>query len=278
MFTSTLSPPLFQPTLPARGATLNLCFCSSHVYISTHAPRTGSDCRPPRSSDALHGFQPTLPARGATFPGSVAHIPYKISTHAPRTGSDHRVRSHHQLHQLFQPTLPARGATSIVMQVTADEKFQPTLPARGATSVMRTFIGANAISTHAPRTGSDHPRSLQDLDRRHFNPRSPHGERPPGMCGSAIDFVAFQPTLPARGATALANKQTRSIHNFNPRSPHGERPCYTLPTRFRFAYFNPRSPHGERPYMRIFPSALEEISTHAPRTGSDYPWLIAFTR
>ena len=39
----------------------------------------------------------------------------------------------------------------------------------------------------------------------------------------------------------------------------------------RAAYFNPRSPHGERllHLLDFFPN--HSISTHAPRTGSDYP-------
>ena len=82
-------------------------------YISTHAPRTGSDCykwyrkhyscsisthAPRTGSDAFHQllpadveviFQPTLPARGATMGiGDIIHARRKISTHAPRTGSD----------------------------------------------------------------------------------------------------------------------------------------------------------------------------------------------
>ena len=60
---------------------------------------------------------------------------------------------------------------------------------------------------------------------------------------------------------------TQSTH-FNPRSPHGERrktPVY--PSDYHD--FNPRSPHGERQDVaRVYPRAAQ-ISTHAPRTGSD---------
>ena len=80
-------------------------------------------------------------------------------------------------------------------------QFQPTLPARGATS----------------------NRSNDAAGGRHFNPRSPHGERQKvavdqyqkalisthaPRTGSDLGGVvlgqrlgAFQPTLPARGAT-----------------------------------------------------------------------------
>ena len=56
------------------------------------------------------------------------------------------------------------------------------------------------ISTHAPRTGSDHQEASCFSPTWHFNPRSPHGERREPMISLFGAFV-FQPTLPARGAT-----------------------------------------------------------------------------
>ena len=61
---STSSP--FQPTLPARGATRFYYMRAPKGTISTHAPRTGSDCRRTFVYMNLWRFQPTLPARGAT--------------------------------------------------------------------------------------------------------------------------------------------------------------------------------------------------------------------
>ena len=40
------------------------------------------------------------------------------------------------------------------------------------------YLTAKAISIHAPRTGSDRPRRRDAKKDSHFNPRSPHGERP----------------------------------------------------------------------------------------------------
>ena len=63
-----------------------------------------------------------------------------------------------------------------------------------------TSLSYIVISTHAPRTGSD-----------------------PVAPAPADKPAAFQPTLPARGATYFsAEWYTLSIY-FNPRSPHGER-------------------------------------------------------
>ena len=154
------------------------------------------------------------------------------------------------------------------------------------------------ISIHAPRTGSDSSWGSICAATGHFNPRSPHGERPTPKGGRQI-FLAFQSTLPARGATVIATAfafaPNISIHAprtgsdmrrpawrtcqsyFNPRSPHGER-RETYTRRKSRLYFNPRSPHGERlaiPRVQAFQS---DISIHAPRTGSDvddyHGWML----
>ena len=101
------------------------------------------------------------------------------------------------------------------------------------------------ISTHAPRTGSD-PRSSLSFDTT----------------------WEFQPTLPARGATATEVVCTIAEGDFNPRSPHGERPC-----GIRSVHRNlPISTHAPRTGSdrgRFLFSPEKKISTHAPRTGSD---------
>ena len=56
----------FQPTLPARGATLDKLNQLAASSISTHAPRTGSDTDVAGRRYGIKVFQPTLPARGAT--------------------------------------------------------------------------------------------------------------------------------------------------------------------------------------------------------------------
>ena len=145
--------------------------------------------------------------------------------------------------------------------------FQSTLPARGAT----------------------HPAQHQDNDTQHFNPRSPHGERP-CRCQSRFTLLLFQSTLPARGATpssafsmpqsgisihaprtgsdlcalAVIVRLVISIHA--PRTGSDRTRCSSPTTR---RYFNPRSPHGERLGVTTTQEMLESISIHAPRTGSD---------
>ena len=241
-------------------------FFAPHV-ISIHAPRTGSDReqffpvvptkhfnprsphgeRPRAKAVAITSaiFQSTLPARGAT---SARRVPGNSCA--------------------FQSTLPARGATRRIAELEADTQFQSTLPARGATASWLSASAHYGISIHAPRTGSDDTvphkatktsefqstlpargaTGLMNPDgtiARNFNPRSPHGERPP------------------------AASLLRLLVDFNPRSPHGERPGLQVSrhrrcdisihaprtgsdklfraTRFSRCNFNPRSPHGERP-------------------------------
>ena len=55
--------------------------------------------------------------------------------------------------------------------------FQPSLPARGATVLSDVPNGNIAISTLAPREGSDAPAAYSNSVAINFNPRSPRGER-----------------------------------------------------------------------------------------------------
>ena len=126
-------PRIFQPTLPARGATWSNASSAFSMVISTHAPRTGSDPHAIHLVDAQILFQPTLPARGATscIPQLARNL--KISTHAPRTGSDPSA-SH--------PSAPIRTISTHAPRTGSDGDFSS-----GNKNL--------EISTHAPRTGSD---------------------------------------------------------------------------------------------------------------------------
>ena len=101
----------------------------------------------------------------------------------------------------------------------------------------------------------------------HFNPRSPHGERPRPRNNERQGF-RISIHAPRTGSDKDGRIHQRGRGNFNPRSPHGERRP-TLRDKVFKAHFNPRSPHGER--RRYFYSVrdFDEISIHAPRTGSD---------
>ena len=171
----------FQPTLPARGATLIHQNNNTLFSISTHAPRTGSDGIWSENVPMALNFNPRSPHGERRVGIPSCNVDKKISTHAPRTGSDllplllhwkksistHAPRTGSDLfrdpsrtyRKVFQPTLPARGATEIRhRRLYANVSFQPTLPARGATAITFEAILCDfPISTHAPRTGSDLP-------------------------------------------------------------------------------------------------------------------------
>ena len=158
----------------------------------------------------------------------------------------------------FQPTLPARGATRTkAVLVNARPKFQPTLPARGATPEYQSVHGCDAISTHAPRTGSDSPVRSRIQAHRHFNPRSPHGERRKLPRNPPMP-LNFNPRSPHGERRERIRQRRGGTQDFNPRSPHGERPMALCCVLRHNENFNPRSPHGER-RVRPFPGGLAQI-------------------
>ena len=122
--------------------------------------------------------------------------------------------------------------------------FQSTLPARGATFRAAHRLSHGGISIHAPRTGSDGASPQRPPPSCHFNPRSPHGERPPGRMEDPMIYK-FQSTLPARGAT------------------HGNHPV------LRWNVFQSTLPARGATTARMLSRSRRHISIHAPRTGSD---------
>ena len=234
--------------------------------ISTLAPREGSDFRVGGRLRKCNNFNPRSP-RGER-PGCNGNQPGGacISTLAPREGSDEALNQGRRAVNEFQPSLPARGATEDGKVIYNLMQFQPSLPARGATIVSSVGAFVIPISTLAPREGSDFifvlgdcpydistlaPREGSDYkagplvsQHRHFNPRSPRGER---RIKAVFDVKRqkFQPSLPARGATRHLSHQLHIvlISTLAPREGSDDYP--ELMT-FEERHFNPRSPRGER--------------------------------
>ena len=237
----------FQPTLPARGATPT---CVQNLLRSTFQPTLparGATWSSRRVASRHNAFQPTLPARGATAKRpagcrACGHFNPR-SPHGERQAL--ASAAPHPAH--FNPRSP-HGERRLLLQ-DADGysgRISTHAPRTGSDQQKCcAIISIQQISTHAPRTGSDALSCKFSKVLAHFNPRSPHGERRPPSC-KGVRHLAFQPTLPARGATA----QCAAHH---PRAGH----------------FNPRSPHGERRHRHPCSSGAVPISTHAPRTGSD---------
>ena len=151
------------------------------------------------------------------------------------------------------------------------------------------------ISIHAPRTGSDNSESTKSCTDILISIHAPRTGSDP-YCHFVFGGTGgFQSTLPARGATGLRLVCNNKGRHFNPRSPHGERRDLQS-SRLSVDNFNPRSPHGERRSYRFFclgknrfQSTLpargatwrfahvansDNISIHAPRTGSDFVVLM----
>ncbi len=235
-------------------------------------------------------FQSTLPTRGATSspfsnaackfcfnprsPHGERHLRrYKleghfiVSIHAPHTGSDGRHRIITFIKRSFNPRSPH------------GERPGPLRPPRRPCRF-------NPRSPHGERPGASADLPTPKMG---FNPRSPHGERL--HISTIYDLTyRFQSTLPTRGATRLWELIQRaglvSIHaphtgsdgttppgttppaSFNPRSPHGER-LIEISIMWCIRRFNPRSPHGERLSLDNDLTIIEDVSIHAPHTGSD---------
>ena len=190
----------FQSTLPLRGATQDVGSQEFPIWISIHAPLTGSDGLHLGGIRVLSHFNPRSPY-GERPPASLI------------------------LHQArrFQSTLPLRGATTFDLASTPSAGFQSTLPLRGATSIRALTFSSRAISIHAPLTGSDRYSPSQWRPFKGFQSTLPLrgaticlGGRNPGipisihapLTGSDaalrsqyVECLEFQSTLPLRGAT-----------------------------------------------------------------------------
>ena len=166
------------------------------------------------------------------------------------------------------------------------ENFNPHSPRGERRKVPNGAEGANHISIHTPREGSDSGARAPPLCIRHFNPHSPRGERPlpiwehrrkiifqstlpaRGATLHAISTHAvqgtFQSTLPARGATSSLPRRPRnnkiSIHtpregsDISPGSPH-----------ISAGHFNPHYPRGERLSFKATSRYTLHFNPHSPR-------------
>ena len=164
-------------------------------------------------------FQPTLPARGAT----AASPTLTVQTCYFNPRSPHGERLRHTKSRTrsgnFNPRSPhGERQTATGADRLPNQAFQPTLPARGATPAGGAVRASACISTHAPRTGSDSATKRRQRPHKHFNPRSPHGERLE-FEGRTYTTVEFQPTLPARGATPSGGQSHRRSSRFQPTLP-----------------------------------------------------------
>ncbi len=167
-----------------------------------------------------------------------------ISIHAPRTGSDR--------------TRPAPGGACGISihapRTGSDWGAAPTVPA------------PFPISIHAPRTGSDFPPPCGTCGGRHFNPRSPYGERQPGNDGVAnsINISIHAPrTGSDRCPTGDTGRKGISIH-----APRTGSDSDADIEKLEADDFNPRSPYGERRGNQLRATAMGRFQSTLPVRGA----------
>ena len=167
----------------------------------------------------------------------------------------------------FQSTLPVGGATGNAIPVFVHVAISIHAPRGGSDgwpSLLKSLI---TISIHAPRGGSDgYLHAIQNRGED-FNPRSPWGERPARISGSAL-FSPISIHAPRGGSDGSPQRRNIPRLYFNPRSPWGERPLLRY-SGIHGSDSNPRSPWGERLFWISSHGGRGAISIHAPRGGSD---------
>ena len=237
-----------------------------NLPISIHAPRTGSD-GPPGRTTALrsdfnprspHGerrcvpikrrqaitFQSTLPARGATLPHP-RHT--KLHPHFnPRSPHGER-RGRGDLDAVFiviSIHAPRTGSDVAFLRFGHVEVFQSTLPARGATTKQAPAGSCKQFQSTLPARGATSTKIF------------------------VMRWKQFQSTLPARGATILSiwDSRRKAFQSTLPaRGATGRWIWHT--SDFTISIHAPRT-GSDDPHTTIICNGLD-ISIHAPRTGSD---------
>lgn len=84
----------FQSTLPAGERQSSSLLCVVLHYISTRAPRIGSDCPVLVARYQVTDFNPRSPWGGATTLSRLKFANVSISIHAPRMGSDSTIKAY----------------------------------------------------------------------------------------------------------------------------------------------------------------------------------------
>ena len=131
-----------------------------------------------------------------------------------------------------------------------------------------------------------HPR----IQKHHFNPHSPCGERPPTWCnciltngisihtphagsdqdtGSNMVALAISIHTPHAGSDPLLQCHQRRGSGISIHTPHAGSDNRLCTTVFSMVYFNPHSPCGERRCSTLLVVTPKRISIHTPHAGSD---------
>ena len=175
---------------------------------------------------------------------SIRLPPFPISIHAPLTGSDTVKPAPSRALIYFNPRSPYGERHPLFSSFPTAGNFNPRSPYGERRSLSAAYFRTASISIHAPLTGSDCPVTERTSPSVYFNPRSPYGERP-------------------------ADRPPGASHpDFNPRSPYGERHLSKRRSRIMYQFQSTLPLRGATICPELAADA-EEISIHAPLTGSD---------
>ena len=145
----------FQSTLPVGGATDIIQHIRQWLIISIHAPRGGSDTSGMISCPACGYFNPRSPWGERPNGSSASTMQLDFNPRSP-WGERRRTTTGSCKPMIISIHAPRGGS---------DPR-----------SSWRRWL-APRISIHAPRGGSDYRQPYSLLSSKHFNPRSPWGER-----------------------------------------------------------------------------------------------------
>ena len=215
------------------------------MYISIHAPHTGSDDR--TRSDISNLL---------------------ISIHAPHTGSDTIPAFTVYGAQYFNPRSPYGERRSTALFPLPTPGFQSTLPIRGATSEQNSCEKRFKISIHAPHTGSDPVRKGKG-PARSISIHAPHtGSDANSLLDMAVQGL-FQSTLPIRGATHNV-RYYHPVLQISIHAPHtGSDLCHGGLCWWAIQ-ISIHAPHTGSDEDKRIDFSSDSISIHAPHTGSDF--------
>ena len=189
-------------------------------------------------------FQSSLPVWGATTLSRLMISNGSISILAPRVGSDALSEHIRPRFYNFNPRSPCGERLVEREHSETDEIISILAPRVGSDYRQPRKRKCHFISILAPRVGSDNSITIIGKSEKHFNPRSPCGER---LLKFETDtcYVEFQSSLPVWGATFHRAPAGMGLRFQSSLPVWGATICFYLSITLSID-FNPRSPCGER--------------------------------
>ena len=146
------------------------------IYISIHAPLTGSDLSRETLKPQDLDFNPRSPYGERPLRRQISVTRSNFNPRSPY-GERPECVGEGAFDAQFQSTLPLRGATQ-PRELTGERKtISIHAPLTGSDALRTRDRQVGKISIHAPLTGSDILPYPVSSKIRYFNPRSPYGER-----------------------------------------------------------------------------------------------------